>query len=960
MEQVQWRINLLGRLTAEHGERRVSHFKTNKTGLLLACLAHVPRRQYRREELVEQLWPGEELEQGRNNLRVSLAFLRHALEPQEEERGALVAADRNVVYLHSDRYITDSAEFERHLALAADQSTDAERIDHLQTAIQLYHSDFLPDYEATWISGERLRLADAYHAALAKLARTHAALRQYEQALAAAQISIREDPHREEGHRLLMQILALMGRPHAALRQYRELEAMLHSDDGRPPSRRTQTVLSDLCKLSGVPEPPPAHHAQPKMTLQSTASQRFRIPAPLTSLIGREDTVVQIADLLESSTMRLVTLTGLGGVGKTRLALSVAHRLRREGRTVCYVPLEGATNCDFLLSNLANALQIREGPPEEAWDRILTLLSQAPTVLVLDNLEQLLPDAATIVRRLLEAVDNLVCLITSRQRLALTGEREFPVGPLAIPSTELGTAEVARCASVRLWLERVRTIQPHFDITPENRPAIVALCRKLDGLPLAIELAAAWSDALPPAEVTSLLDSGLGCLVSRDPSVDARHTSIKATLDWSYERLPVGVQSSFARLGVFPDGWSFAAACAVTGQPEVLDHLLALRERSLITVESSPGGPRFRMAQTVREYVLGRLNTQERASAEALLVAYYVGFAEQAEPELKGLQASEWMRRLTEEVDNLRYALRLSLREGADPEYALRLSLGLYRYWFIRSLVREGRDWLSAALDRAGETAPERPRALMALGNLAYAEGDLTSAEDYYVACQTLRAAARDTAGVAATLGNLVNIRHRRGDLPGARALAQQSLKIYERINDMRGQAVALGNLALVAKEMGDDRTTMTLGEQALDKFRSVGDLYNVMVGLANLSGAALRLGQTGRAGELLLESLDLGTQLNCHANLAHVLSGAGGLAYLNNSYALCVRLRAAAANLRDVLGIVRPPDVQQTIDVELESARLLVGDASYVLEWDAGSRMSEEAATRLVRSFLVNGSDRF
>lgn len=241
MMQVRWRINLFGQLSAERGEHRIAHFKTNKTGILLACLAHEPHRRFRRDELIEQLWPGDALEQGRNNLRVSLAFLRQALEPDAEERGAVLAADREVVYLNDDSFVTDSEDFEQRLKTAAEQADDACRIVHLQGAVQMYQAEFLLDFDAPWISAERLRLADAYHGGMAALALAHAGLNQLDHALAAAQISLRAAPHREETHRLMMQIHALMGRPHAALRQYRELDAMLGAEMGASPSNRTKT-----------------------------------------------------------------------------------------------------------------------------------------------------------------------------------------------------------------------------------------------------------------------------------------------------------------------------------------------------------------------------------------------------------------------------------------------------------------------------------------------------------------------------------------------------------------------------------------------------------------------------------------------------------------------------------------------------------------------------------------------
>ena len=706
----------------------------------MACLAHEPGRRYRREWLIEELWPGETPERGRPSLRVALAYLRQVLEPEPQDRGSLIVTEGDLVYLRDDAYVTDVTEFKRLTDAASQSGDDAARIEPLRAAIDAYPADLLPDFDAAWISAERVRLADSYHQALRKLARAHAAVAQYDLALEAAQRSLRADPEREETHRLLMQVLALMGRPHAAIRQYRDLEEMLRRRSTGGPSRSTRGVLADLCRIAGVPNPTEAVVAAPAPPAEPPAGPprpAFRLPAPLTATVGREEEIIQLADMLDTPGVRLVTLTGLGGVGKTRLALSVAARLRKEGRAVCYVPLAGAADPEYLLSNLATALHLRGGPADEMREQLIELLHEQPIALVLDNLEHLLPAAAGTIRELLETAPTVTCLATSRHRMGLAGEHEFAVRPLPVPADGDAPVQAARCASVRLWLDRVRAIQPQFEVTAANCADVVRLCRRLEGLPLAIELAAAWGSVLTPGQVATRLARRFELLVSRDPTVEPRHASIEATLDWSFDHLPGSVQRFLERLAVFPDGWTIDAARDVGSEPAALDYLALLKERSLVCVEAGVEAVRYRLLETVREYALSRLSDDELAAANGRMVAHYLALAEQAEPELRGAGSADWMHRLQAEDENLRAALKLALAAPGTSGAALRLSLALYRYWYIRGVTREGREALAASLAIAGDGARERDRALMALGNLAYAEGDLAAAERFYTECRS-------------------------------------------------------------------------------------------------------------------------------------------------------------------------------------------------------------------------------
>ena len=675
---------MLGSLTAQRGERSVTQFRTGKTALLLACLAQDPRRPLRRDDLMERLWPDQSEEVAKNRLRVTLSSLRQLLEPEDADRDRVLLADRQHVRLKPEAVTTDTMEFEECLLRAARARDDGERLLAFEAAVEKYQSDFLPEYEDLWVIAERVRLADAYQVALRGTVKIHVNHRRYERALAVAHTAVRADPYREETHRLVMQIHTLMGRPGAALKQYEQLEGLLKKRTGAAPSRAAQDMGSGANKRPPTVEAPamePRRHEANADKKPTAARSPVRIPHPVSRLMGREEAVLRVLQMLDTPETRLINLTGPGGVGKTRLALAAAEQAKDLGWSVWYLPLAGLTDPSEIPVRLGMLLGVALRPRAGLLDRVASALAESTSLLVLDNLEHLMPESAFTVHMLLENTPSLTCLTTSRQRLGVPGEYGYSVRPLELPSPSDNLEQIASCASVRLWLDRVRASAPDFRLTEANCRDVAELCRALDGLPLAIELAAGWAAALSPAEVVSRLAARFDLLVSRDSHVDGRHASLRAAFDWSYDLLAAPARQFLARLSVFRCGCTLEAAEAICCGSQALQLMAELRERSWVTAEETVSGTRYHLLETIREYAASHLVGAELSETRARFCSYFLLVAQREEEALKGPTSAVSINRLNCEDENLRSALALGLSGCEDPNETLSLAVALYRYW---------------------------------------------------------------------------------------------------------------------------------------------------------------------------------------------------------------------------------------------------------------------------------------
>jgi predicted ATPase/transcriptional regulator with XRE-family HTH domain len=605
------------------------------------------------------------------------------------------------------------------------------------------------------------------------------------------------------------------------------------------------------------------------------------LPSPSTAFIGREKEVAAACALLRASNVRLLSMTGPPGIGKTRLSLRVAEELIGDfDGNIVFVGLAPIRDPDLVIPTIAGALNLREMGGETLLESLKRNLGDKRTLLVLDNFEQVVP-AAPYVSDLLTSAPWLKVLVTSREILHIYGEYQYQVPPLNLPVMRYlpPVERLVEYEAIRLFIERATAVRPDFVLTAENAPAVVEICTRLDKVPLAIELAAARARTLSPAEIVRRLDSNLELLTGGARDLPPRQRALRSAIDWSYDLLNEGERQLFRRVSVFVGGFTQEAAEAVCGQGEdtgglkaetqhvegvsaaadggisivaVLDSLI---DKSLVRREDANGEPRFSMLETIREYAWWRLvGRGGDTSTQRRYINYYAALAEQAKADMKGPQQLAWLQRLEAEHNNLRAVLRWALN-ARNTEIALGLSGTLWRFWLTHGHLTEGRKWLMSALEpelskserKSGATSEgtgEQPggvpgmllaNALSGAGNLACACGDFASAQPLYERSLAIRRKQGDKAGIAGSLNNLALIAHSRCDYARVKALHEESLAIKRDLGDKWGIASSLGNLGIVANDQGNYSLARALHEESLAMRRELGDNLGVALSLLNL-----------------------------------------------------------------------------------------------------------------------------
>ena len=507
------------------------------------------------------------------------------------------------------------------------------------------------------------------------------------------------------------------------------------------------------------------------------------LPTQLTPFIGREREVEEAMHELLHPDVRLLTLTGPGGVGKTRLGLEVARRvLDRFDEGVCFVPLAPVNEPNLVPSAIAQALGVRRGAGQSMVEALEQHLRERQQLLLLDNFERLL-DAGASLTRLLGACPRLKVLVTSRVVLRLRGEHRYEVPVMALPPPGYRpSAEVDRYEGIHLFAERARAARSDFEVTADNTPAVMELCRRLDGLPLAIELAAARVGLLPPEAMLARLGNSLALLTDGARDLPDRQRTLRTTLDWSYDLLDVEERSLFARLAVFVGGWTLDAAeavCDIGDGAEVLRHLSALVDKSLVQQATAHDEPRFTMLETVREYALEQLEVRgEGERFRRRHAGFFLRLAEEEERASRGPLQRAWLDRLEAEHDNLRAALEWSLTSRNDTELGLQLTGALSHFWYVREHHNESRAWLERALQIGGGSAA-RARVLVSAGRLAWFQGEFARVNSLVEESLTLYRQLGDDAGAAFAQLVLGRTAVSQGDLLRGETLLKESLGLF-------------------------------------------------------------------------------------------------------------------------------------------------------------------------------------
>ena len=688
------------------------------------------------------------------------------------------------------------------------------------------------------------------------------------------------------------------------------------------------------------------------------------LPQQTTSFIGREKQVEEVKALYAGT--RLLTLTGAGGSGKTRLSLQVAaDLLTGDGDGVWLVELAVLTDPALVPQAVAGVLGVKEQAGQPVQNTLVEALKAKRLLLVLDNCEHLVAACASLSADLLRACPGVHILASSREPLNVAGEQVYRVPPLTLPDPRRAqTAEtLSQFEAVRLFIERAQAVQPSFAVTSGNAPAVAQVCFHLDGIPLALELAAARVRSLSVEEINTRLGQRFRLLTGGSRVALPRQQTLRALIDWSYDLLLGPEKTLLCRLSVFAGGWTVAAAEGVcAGEAiedwEVLDLLTGLADKSLVVYEEGADGEagRYRLLETIRQYAGDRLGESGEAEAvQGRSASWFLALAEEAEPHLRGPEQALWSGRLEREHDNLRAGLTWYEQRGEGGEEGLRLAGALWRFWWMRGHLSEGRQWLGRALVRTPPEAVGRAgagvrggsaawaKALNGAGRLAGGQGDYAEARALYKEGLAIWRLLGDQQNTAGSLNGLGNAAQAQGDLAGARALYEESLAISRQLGDRGGIANSLYNLGLVAQAQGDYAGARSLSEESLTIQRQLGDQAGIANSLCNLGTMAQGQGDLAGARALYEEGLAISRHLGDRGGIAEGLDGLACVARGQSQLSRAARLGGAASALRESIGSSQTPAEQETTDKTMGAVREALGGGAFAAAWDAGRAMTME-----------------
>jgi predicted ATPase/DNA-binding CsgD family transcriptional regulator/DNA-binding XRE family transcriptional regulator len=668
------------------------------------------------------------------------------------------------------------------------------------------------------------------------------------------------------------------------------------------------------------------------------------VPASLSPLIGREAEVGAVSTLLRGDEIRLVTLTGPGGVGKSRLALQVADRLRVEfDDGICFVALDPIRDPGLLTATIAESLGLREMGGRPLTERLIDYLRKRRLLLILDNVEHLLA-AAPDISRLLIACPWLKVMATSRVILRLTGEHAFPVPPLPYPGlagSSIGST-AANYDAVRLFLARAQAANPSFEPSPAHLAAIGTLCARLDGLPLAIELAAARVGHLPLPTLVERLERSLPLLTGGPRDAPARLRTMRAAIAWSHELLDGDEQRQFRRLAVFRGGFDLHAAEAIVrgfGHPDddILDLIASLIDKSLVQFEAREE-PRYRMLETVREYAWDQLVAcGEIAAARRAHALHFLALAERAAPEWWGANPGAWLDRLEAERDNLRVALGWAI-EHRDIEIGPRLAIALHWLWRIRGPVREGLGWMEAVLDHADATPPALRAALLTrAGDLAMVQGDIARAVDLHDASLAVARSLEEPWGLMFALGWRGLTALHQGELGHAEEFLEEARALSRVVGPSIWDAAAPDVLASVARHRGEQARAAALLEEALTVCQRGQVTWCTADVLTHLGDLASDRGDFDQADALYRRGLAMHWQTGERRDFAGGLSGFAFTVAARGNPEQAARLCGVVHTLMDAAGVNLPPSGQTNYDRTLAAIRAALGEAASAAALAAG-----------------------
>lgn len=839
--QQQLRIGLLGsfRLSLDDRILSIQAQRRKKASDIIKLLALQPGQRLHREQVLDALWPDLDEKSGMNNLHQNLYHARRMLEPglSRGARSRFLTFEYETLVLYAGPVEVDYSEF---LGLVSQARRQGDAVLY-EAAVRLYRGDLLPeDLYEDWTEPQRDEARSLYLAALLELAQLLEQRGDLARACHFLEQAVAKEPTTEAAHLALMQIYARTGRRMEAIRQFQTLREALVRELGEEPDERTRAVYEQvLQQLPSLPE-----LAVPAEPMQAQGW----VPVPLSPLIGREAALEETLQLL--STTRCLTLTGAAGSGKTRLAQELATRLQGQyAGGVWWVELVALSEAQMILPAVAQTLGVH-GTSQPPLKSILERLQSKKTLLVLDNCEHLIDGCAEAAIQLLKSLPELQLLATSRESLGIVGEIAWVVAPLEVPGQEadLHPEDLNRFESVQFLLERIRQHRPHYQPSAHNAVYLAQICRRLEGLPLALELAATWVGMLSLEQIVARLDNSLRLLTRGQRGGERHHQTLEAALQWSYNLLSEPEKNLFVRLAVCVGSWSLEAAemlctdLGLTAAELAEGHARLVRTSMVLALEEDPQ-LRFRMLEPVRQFGLAQLEAQGLVEAtRKRLLEWYLAEATRIAPKLTGAEQAQWYSYLSAEYENLRAVLWWSQR--AEIELGLQLAARLWRFWQVKGHAQEMLAWFEESLPKAAQVSPATlAEAYNAAGIMARTCGRYALSFDCLEQALATRRALGDQRGEAIALNNLAVSARDQADYPRVEYYGRQSLAIAQEMGDKNLEALGLMNLGVALRGQAQNEAAKAHFQRSLAIFRELGEkrsvaaLYNYLGNLAQDQG---------------------------------------------------------------------------------------------------------------------------
>lgn len=941
---VRFKMFLLGSWRLENGSGAI-HLSTRKIKSLLAYLILHPE-EHTREKLAALLWGDSSDTQARGSLRTALKTLRKQVDDD------LLVTDPEKVQLNPDLPLwVDTQEFLRD-DFPSNIENQSATILRLQSKVTLYRGDLLADYYDEWIFPEREHFRELYLDALRQLAQSARTTGDYACAVEYAHKILAVDPTNEPGHQQLMVTLHATGNRLAALKQYEEFKRLLRAELDTDPSAETTALYLDIKQSVATPR---------------AGAERFtNVPVPLTSFVGRQREVGEIKNILAQQ--RLVTLTGAGGSGKTRLAIQVATDLSGSFRDgVWWIDMVALNDAALVPQTVALVLGIREVPNELLSDTLAHTLEAKQLLLVFDSCEHLIMASAQLSESLLRGLPNLKVLATSQEPFDIPGESVYQVPTLSLPTTlELPVHQVMEHEATRLFVERALAARADFALDLPNALATVQICQRLDGIPLAIELAAARVKILTPHEITSHLDDRFEFLTAGSRTLLARHQTLRATIDWSYSLLTETETELFRRLSVFADGFTLEAAravCLTSGiaQAQVLDLLSRLIDKSLIVVAPSHHAieeTRYRLLESIREYTCKKLEEADEAvQVRDLHLDYFVGLAETAESKTFGAESLKYVQRLDQEFDNIRDALDWSIQTH-QANTAFRLAAALHYFWaggpsyigYNRSSIGHWQGILNRALSlpEGLKRTAGRAKALNAIGFFFWTDISPLDPRPELEDALSIGRELGDNSIIAKSLCNLGLLAGAQGNYAQAHSLLQQGLDLLramgpERMTDYLWALIFLGDVALYRE---DEPAAQGFYEECSTTLREMQDRNFQAYVVRRLGILAGHRGEFETANELCLESLHFNLELGHERAILACIAALAGIALARERNMDAAKLFGAVQVHLNARSSRLPRTDQVEYDRNVSVLRSQLDPATLEKAWTQGGVMTLDEAT--------------